>query len=219
MEISQFVLAQLWLYAFLLGVGLGAVYDALRITRVFLGTSYTKGKTDRLHRIELPYLKPRPRRRTSRLLGAVIFLEDFLFALFGGVAIILLFYQVNSGTVRMPAFLCVAVGFLLYRATLGILVMRVSEIVVFAIETAVRYVFFVVSLPVRYLARLLRSAIRKTLYKHRVRVAKKQRAALTRQVWEDLKRDACGLLPQTDEKRTGTSKREFGSGKQKEKTI
>ena len=80
MEISQRALALLYWYALLLGVGLGAFYDALRITRVFLGVHYNAGAAKRLGAVSLPILGTRGRRRESRFLGVVIFLEDLMFA-------------------------------------------------------------------------------------------------------------------------------------------
>ena len=110
MEISQSALARLWLYAFLLGVGLGAVYDALRILRVFLGVSYSNRFSQQLKEVHLPLLPPRRATRPSRWLPVVIFVQDVLFGVVGGVGIVILFYWFNNGKIRIPAML----------ATLGI---------------------------------------------------------------------------------------------------
>ena len=142
MDISQAALARLYLYALLLGIGLGILYDLLRITRVFLGAHYSRRAARRLQELHLPLLRPRLKRRESRALGIVVFLEDLLFCLFAAVAMILLFYEANRGKIRFPALICVGAGFLLYRSTLGRLVMLSSEVIVFALDTAFRYVCF-----------------------------------------------------------------------------
>ncbi len=194
---SQAVLAQLWLYAFLLGVGLGAVYDAFRITRVFLGVSYTQKATARLQSIRLPYLSPRPPRRTSRVLGAVVFFEDLLFALIGGVAMILLFYQINNGKIRFPAFFCAALGFFLYRVTLGRVVMLASQAIAFGIEVLVRYAVFFVTLPFRWAFARLSGAVRRLWRRHRERAMRKERRRSTARAWRTLEKNGSGLIPHT----------------------
>lgn len=206
MESSQFVLAQLWLYAFLLGIGLGAVYDALRITRVFLGISYTKKATAMLRDITLPYLPPRHARRTSRVLGVVIFLEDFLFALFVGVSMILLFYLVNNGNIRFHAFLCTLLGFFLYRMTFGRIVMLGSEIIAFGVETILRYAVFFTCLPFRWLWKQFSRICARLWLRLRTYVLSKKRKALTACVLRDAEICACGLIPHTIQ--TGRIKKE-----------
>ncbi len=192
---TQTVLAQLWLYAFLLGVGLGAVYDAFRITRVFLGVSYTKAASERLQRIRLPYLAPRPPRRTSRVLGAVVFFEDLLFALIGGVAMILLFYQINNGKIRFPAFFLAALGFFLYRITLGRVVMLASQAIAFGIEVLVRYAVFFITLPFRWIGKQI-SKLCKRLWKcHMTHRTLRARRRTTEHAWKELKKNGGGLIP------------------------
>lgn len=195
MGASQAVLARLWLYAFLLGVGLGAVYDALRITRVFLGVSYTDKLKERLHNVQLPYLAPRPPRRTSRVLGAVMFFEDFFFAAGAGIAMILLFYQVNSGKIRIPAFFCAAIGFCLYCKTLGKLVMYLSEAIAFWIEVALRYVFFFITLPIRWGLKRILKLLRLLGGKYRARADERARRRATARAWRALEENAGGMIP------------------------
>lgn len=192
---TQTVLAQLWLYAFLLGVGLGAVYDVFRITRVFLGVSYTKAATERLQSIRLPYLSSRPPRRPSRILGVVVFFEDFLFALIGGVSIILLFYQVNNGKIRFPAFFLAALGFFLYRITIGRVIMLASQAIAFGIEILVRYAIFFIMLPFRWIGKQISTLCKHLWSCHVTHKTRRARRRTTARAWKELKRNGGGLIP------------------------
>ena len=196
MNISQSAIAQLYLYALLLGVLLATVYDVLRITRVFLGVRYSRRTVKKLQEIRLPFLKPYQRRGESRLLGIVVFLEDLLFCIFSAVALILLFYQANNGRLRFPAILLVGVGFLLYRGTLGRLLMLFSEVIAFFVEVFFRYLVFFTTLPFRFLVRLICKRIH-ALASKAARVQKRSvRNRYTKEQLQRLQRDACGLIPE-----------------------
>lgn len=195
MDISQSELAWLYLYALLLGGGLGALYDALRMTRIFLGVHYSRYTAKRLRALRLPLLKPQKKRAESRALGIVIFFEDFLFCTVAGFSLILLFYEANNGKLRFPVLLCAGVGFLLYRGTLGRLVMLLSEAAVFLIETAFRYILFVILFPFRIAGKWLQIYIRRAIgclaRAHSKKMRRKYTATQsTRSVY-----DACGLVP------------------------
>ena len=163
MGISQSALGVLYLYAFLLGVLLGAVYDVLRITRVFFGVHYSYRMAERLRNLRLPLLPPRTKRRESRALGIVVFVEDLLFCLLAGVLLVLLFYEKNHGIFRFPVFLCSGGGFLLYRVTVGRLIMLFSQVIAFAIESAVRYLLFFLSYPWIRLMRMGRRPLQRLI--------------------------------------------------------
>ena len=196
MNISQSALAWLYVYALLLGVVLAAVYDLLRITRVFLGVHYSRRAAKRLQGIQLPFLKPYQRRTERRALGIVVFFEDLLFCVFAAVAMILLFYQANNGNFRFPTLLAAGAGFLLYRGTVGRLVMLFSEVIAFFIETCVRYLLFFSTLPFRFLARQakkwLETAAKRVWRAHR----RSGRKHFTERQLDRVRRDACGLIPE-----------------------
>ncbi|MBO5295117.1 MAG: spore cortex biosynthesis protein YabQ [Clostridia bacterium] len=196
MSISQSALAWLYLYALLLGLGLGAVYDLLRITRVFLGVHYSQRAAKRLQNIRLPLLSPYRRKKEKRALGVIVFLEDLTFCLFSAISFILLFYIQNNGKIRFPVFLCAGAGFLLYRATLGKLIMLFSEVIAFFLETTARYAAFFLLYPIRKICGWIGSTIKKAvsncLYARRRSLRRRYTVAeLARG-----KRDACGLIPQ-----------------------
>ena len=195
MSISQAELAQLFLYALFLGVGLGAVYDVLRITRIFLGVHYSRRMMKKLRNISFPLLPKRKEKHESRLLGLVIFLQDFFFCVLCGVSLVLLFYEVNSGKFRLSAAFCVGGGFFVYRYTLGRLVMLFSEAIAMVIEVILRYILFFLLLPwkyaFRFLARIMGRMTRYLKTKHQ----KKQRARYTARELSKLDTDACGMFP------------------------
>ena len=200
MEISQSALARLWLYAFLLGVGLGAVYDAFRIFRVFLGVSYSKRFSERLNSVRLPLLPPKAHARPWRILPLVVLVQDVLFGIITGVCVAILFYWFNNGIFRTPAILCTAIGFFVYRLTLGRLVMLFSQVIAALIEWFFRYLFFFVTLPFRFLfkrgCRMVSSVYR------RVRLAcqRKARARCTDRFFRQMESNACGLFPREENK-------------------
>lgn len=195
MDISQSALAWLYLYALLLGMGLGAFYDVFRITRVFLGVHYSRRTARRLQELRLPFLTPHKKHTESRALGIVVFLEDLFFCVFTGIALVLLFYAANNGKFRFPVLLCAGVGFLLYRGTIGRPVMLFSEVIAFLIETAIRYIVFFLLFPLRILGRWVRKRIRKTV-DHTVRIRRRNmRRHYTAAENGRAGRDACGLIP------------------------
>jgi uncharacterized membrane protein YedE/YeeE len=218
MEISQSALARLYWYALLLGVGLGAFYDALRITRVFLGVHYSRGTARKLEQIDLPLLGTRKRRRESRCLGVVTFFEDLLFCILAGVALILLFYVQNNGKVRFPVFFCAAAGFLLYRATLGRLVMPFLEAIAFGIEVAVRYFWLCVSWPIRWITGWICARVRRIWEKTKLAHRKRLRHRYTEAQMCRVGQDAGGMIPERmeenrNEKRRGRSLGRTGKSK------
>ena len=195
MTVSQSALAWLYLYATVLGIALGGFYDLFRITRVFLGMHYSRRAAKRLRELQLPFLRQRRRRGESRALGIVIFLEDLIFCMVAGISLVILFYEVNSGRFRFPALLCAGAGFLLYRGTLGRLVMLVSEVIAFVIETGVRYLVFFSLFPLQVCAKWIKhraDALRRYLLRrHRHTLRRRYTAGQAERVM----RDACGLLP------------------------
>ena len=118
MEISQITLARLLLYSFLLGLAVGALYDAGRLLRILLGVERADGFGSRVYEWKLPICKRPMRsgedRRMSRAL--VINVCDFLCVSCATLGILILSYAYNSGRVRFFTLLGATVGFFLYRA-------------------------------------------------------------------------------------------------------
>ena len=217
MEISQGALAWLSLCALILGCALGAVYDALRISRIFLGVHYSRRATKYIQGIRLPLLKNRVKKEKKRMLGIVVFVEDLFFCVFCGIALILLFYECNNGKIRYPVIPIVGAGFLLYRGTLGKLVMLFSEVIAFAIGTALRYVSFFLLFPMRFVCKQIRTGV--LLLSAHFAASRRKRGRIRYTEWMILqsKQNACGLIPENLPKESRVERRKK-LGKQ-QKTI
>lgn len=196
MEISQISLAWLYFYALLLGFAAGFVYDLLRITRVFFGVHYSRRAAKRIRELQLPFLARRKPRGESRALGLVVFVEDLIFCLLVGVAMILLFYAANNGKIRPPAFLSAGAGFFLYRATVGRLMMIFSEVIAFCAETAVRYAVFFLFYPIKKILRWTQGRIAAARLRAKRTCQKRTRRRFTVKERERTARNACGLIPE-----------------------
>jgi len=134
-EISQKLLALSALYAFAVGIGLGALYDVFRICRAVRGN--------------------------VRLNTLWIFVEDILYALLCAVVVIIFVFHVNQGRIRGFMLLAAGAGFRLYYVTLGRLMMGLAE----RIAAGIRWIFGQVSglllVPLRWLKRMVIGWLRK----------------------------------------------------------
>lgn len=149
MEIYPSALWRLLLASFLLGVGMGALYDCIRIQRVLFGICrYTKAAN--APAFCPTFLKVRNKRagKGKEIIKAFfLVLQDVVFCLAAGILVsILLFYR-NDGVFRGFVLIGAALGFVAYYFTVGRLVISASEYIVFAIRTAFLYVVYYVSLP------------------------------------------------------------------------
>ncbi len=156
MGISQSAIARLYFSAFFLGCAFGLFYDCLRISRILFGAHYSASSENRFRNLALPLIGNRPRRKHYKMLGVVIFIEDFLFSVIAGIAMILLFYEVANGEIRYLAFIFASVGLIVYRVTLGKPIMLLAETLAFVLECAIRYVIWFLLLPIRSLRKLLK---------------------------------------------------------------
>ena len=199
MDLSQSSVAALYLMSFLLGAALGLFYDGLRMVRILFGEHFSRRAVEMLQKRNLPGSRPKqrsPRKRNAALV--FLFLGDFLFCILAAVSLILLFYERNSGIVRPLAILCSAVGFFLYRATLGKLVMLFSEVIVFAVRYAVGQLIFWMLFPIRKLGGMLRRRMKQILEDRREKNRKRQRKRYTASCFAEARATACGLLPQNE---------------------
>ena len=191
MEISQGSLAYMLLLSFLLGATLGAIYDAVRIIRVFFALgegSKSKFALSAMEKLKLPWLdkekliKKIAKKKKRVALPLVFFVLDFFYALLCGCAFILLEYYANDGTPRAFSFFGVLLGFLLYYFTLGRLVLAISERIAFAVRIVLAYLALPFERVFSMLSAYIESAKQKCLLKKQRKQAldfdKKQRAEL-----------------------------------------
>ncbi|MBE6565321.1 MAG: hypothetical protein E7655_08625 [Ruminococcaceae bacterium] len=137
MEISQSQLLLVTLYALLIGICLGGVYDLFRMARV--AREVTASGERRTH---------------GRFEPLLLFFEDLLFWLIASLSVILFLFHANEGKIRWFALVFCALGFALYGLTVGRLVMRISAFLVCQIK---RFGLFVKK---KWLLPLLRFALR-----------------------------------------------------------
>lgn len=141
---TQAEIGRLLLSFFLLGAGLGVVYDVLRIMRVALEPDV--GVTGR-------------RRWVFTVLH---FMGDLLFATLSAVVVILAGYFWNRGRIRFDMMAFLAAGFLLYHFTVGKLVLAAAELIVATIRKWLAWLYrHTVLPPVRWLMLLARSSWQK----------------------------------------------------------
>jgi len=215
MEISQLSLARLSLIAFFLGIVFGILYDVLRVTRTFWDNMEHSSFVERLLRLKLPFLAPRKTRKRNRFLCVVGFFEDFVFCILVSMTVILLFYQGNNGKLRIPVLLCAVLGFLLCHLMLSRPIMRIAEVIVFSIETMVRYACFFALLPFRILLGRLKGLFKIIVQGLVLRHEKKKRVRYTNLQTQRIDQDACGLIFTLEKGRGERNKH----GTRKEKAI
>lgn len=152
MGTSQAVLAELYFVSLLLGCAFGLIYDLLRITRIFFGVHYSMKLQPLCERLPLPKKHEKKKRieKKHRKISAaqpIIFLQDFWFCILFAVSMAIVFYEINSGGVRLPAFFFAGVGFVLYRFTIGKPVLLFSETIAFFVKFCIRWCVFGVTYP------------------------------------------------------------------------
>ena len=150
MEINPTSLFRLLLASLIFGAIMGVLYDCIRIQRVLFGISrYTDAANTPIFCPKLwkPREKRIPEKARDFFKHGVLVLQDMVFCLTVGVLLsVLLFYR-NNGEFRGFVLIGVVLGFSAYYFTVGKLVIRVSEYLVFAIKTAMLYAIYYITLP------------------------------------------------------------------------
>ena len=132
----------LLLASLVLGFALGAVYDLFRIRRAAFRLSV--GRPTEGHGFRAFFF-----RHLWRIDGWLCFLEDLLFFLFGTVVFILVDFKLWFGIPRWYAYGAALAGAVLYRVTVGRLVMKVSEGVIRFVVSVFRLLRNRILLPLR----------------------------------------------------------------------
>lgn len=141
--LSQLMLARLFAASLLLGFGFGLLYDCFRIRRL----AFAPRGSIRADR--------KRRNRSAWLSNLLLHAEDVLFFVTAGVATAILYFAISKGQVRLMAIVGECAGFLLYRQTLGRLVMACADRIIRLIAWIIRMIGrFVILPPLRLLGRL-----------------------------------------------------------------
>lgn len=209
MEISPYLLAKMLAYSFLLGAGLGVLYDAFRIFRILSATgsvSECDGKGYDGVMLSLPppmsgvfgkKIKPffvpasgSRSRAGSVIYGILLFFEDILFFAVCGCAVSVLIYYTNDGRFRLMAVVGVFVGFLLYYLTVGRLVLSAARFICFAIRAVLTYLTLALVTPFAYLLKAVRYAVTRTVGRIRAVYVRKKNKKYDRSVRDALRLEA-----------------------------
>ncbi len=158
METNPYLLWQLLLRSFLGGILLGAIYDTMRLSRVLFGVCHYADIALKWN-FPLPFANRLPNKKASPVL-VMIFLsvQDILFCFSAGILIAILLFDGNNGGFRGFVLLGLLAGFLLYYVTLGKLLIRISEYIIFAVKLAVLYAVFYITKPILFLAKRIANA-------------------------------------------------------------
>jgi Spore cortex protein YabQ (Spore_YabQ). len=167
MEISTKVQLIITVYAVIIGAGIGAIYDIIRITRVFSGVTKT-ARQQKFETLRLPligdYIGLRTlagfsptadghRSRTLRFTSALyrnvsVLIGDIVFFFIVSPVFAVFIYYANSGKIRWYLISGALAGFVLYYFTVGRAVMLFSGAIVFIIKSLGSYVIFFTVRPV-----------------------------------------------------------------------
>jgi hypothetical protein len=129
MEIIQSHYPSMLLCSLLVGVSLSAVWDIFRIIHIALSPiSCSKS--------------------LSAIYHTAIFISDLAFALISTFACTVFTFYMNDGRIRLITLLSIAVGFFIYRFTVGRVIMFLSDRIISFIYKVVRFVFMHTLYPV-----------------------------------------------------------------------
>ena len=143
-------------YSFFVGVFLGALYDAVRLLRTFIGLGIDYADSPVISRLTPPLIgkrKRRERRGGRAAVTAAVFVFDILYMTAATAVTVIFVYHAYSGTPRGFAILGEAVGFIIYLGTAGRMTAALASYIFFAVDTAVRYAVFFTVTPIRYVFR------------------------------------------------------------------
>lgn len=133
--------------SFLCGLCFGAVYEVFRIRRVAA---------------RMPHGKTKKRRRRW-LEPVLVACEDVLFSLFAAVTLILVSFKLYYGVPRWYAYGAALLGFLLWRMTLGALILACASRILALIDRFFAFLRRRLLLPCLNLLRRGGSAVKKKL--------------------------------------------------------
>ncbi len=187
-------MAWLSLMGGLLGIFLGLCYD-------FFALGQTTAADIALKSRALPLLSvQKPGKQHHHLHPIIMFCKDFMFCLFSGICVILLFYEYNHGKIRFPALLTMLLGGVLYTLTLRRVVRPLVQYCRFWLRTLIRYLLFFAIWPLRKLFSIITACIKAILKKqkaYRWRIARNRETAIA---FSRIQTDGGGLLPSQKKK-------------------
>lgn len=163
MEISQIELARLLLYCFVLGGGIGIVYDMLRSLRDLFFGGAEACRIKRLCAIKLPFCKKplagdKKMKRSERVATELI---DFFCAVAAGIGIIVLSYAYNKGRIRAFCVPGLLSGYAFSRLVLGRILAPVFETVALLIKYFFSSIIALLCIPIRKIYKNMNKSVKK----------------------------------------------------------
>lgn len=165
MEISMSALSLNCLYSAVLGVFLGALYDAVRLIRIVFGVSSYSDKRREFSIYSKGVFNIFSRKRGKVFTSVFLAVTDLLFFFLSAVAFILFLYVFNFGIFRWFFLLFAVIGFLIYYNSVGKLFVSVSTVISSYVMLALNVTLFAVLFPFKILFHALRSLIKPLIAK------------------------------------------------------
>ena len=129
-DLSQEIILSLILRSFFTGAVLGLLYECVRVVKMlFCINGSTRGG--------------------KILLFIYLFFTDLAFCLLFAFFAILLTYNLSGGVFRGCVYVCMALGLMIYRLTLGRLAERIERVITNIIRKASRAILRLVAIPIR----------------------------------------------------------------------
>lgn len=146
---------QITLYALLLGLFFGVLYDTLRITRMLAGVTP-------VHIKHVAWASKLPCRHIGRIgkgpVSAFVFIHllDILYGLSTGACFCVFLYALNNGRFRWYLLLGCMLGFLVYYWSIGKLVLLLSGYIVAALRSVIGFILYLLTQPLIWIGKKLR---------------------------------------------------------------
>lgn len=163
---------QITLYALVLGLFFGVLYDVLRITRMLAGITP-------VHVKHISWIGRLPVRRIGKIgkgpLSQLLFVHllDIIYGLCTGACFCIFLYALNNGRFRWYLLLGCALGFLAYYFSVGKLVLYLSGYIVAFLRGIIGCILYLLTQPLlwigRWIQRLLDPIRRWILRRRRIR--------------------------------------------------
>lgn len=129
-DLSQELIFSLILRSLAIGAMLGFLYESVRILKMLIGTGRKGGFRRIVYSVFLGF-------------------TDFLFCLLSASVAILLTYNLSGGVFRGCVYLCMALGLLLYRLTMGSILYRVELRLIGFLKKVIKTVLKIIFAPFR----------------------------------------------------------------------
>lgn len=146
------------LYSFVVGIGFGAVYDIIKLSRCLLGIGNYSFASQIFLKINIPFIKPISHGYPSKIKGIysdiIVFIGDIIFSLIcAGIYSLFLFHAIR-GQVRLYFIVASAVGFFLYYFTFSRFVIVLFESIILFLRSVFYYFFRIAFYPIYLLFHL-----------------------------------------------------------------